>query len=80
MQIGSGKKGPEREIESVMLVVGWKYAIKIGAKGNYFSMPKISRFWMYFPIPVAGLAMIIFELEAIYNHIKSFFIKEVVKQ
>ena len=62
----------------VMLVVGWKYAIKIGAKGNYFSMPKVSRFWMYFPIPVAGFAMIIFELEAIYNHIKSFFEKEVV--
>ncbi len=60
----------------VMLVVGWNYAVKIGAKGTYVSMPKLSRFWMYFPIPVAGLAMIIFELEAIYNHIKKFFIKE----
>jgi TRAP-type C4-dicarboxylate transport system permease small subunit len=39
-------------------------------------MPWLSRFWMYFPVPVAGLAMIIFELEAIYNHIKSFFVKE----
>ena len=27
----------------VMLVVGYKYAITIGAKGNYVSMPKVSR-------------------------------------
>ncbi|MDC7294922.1 MULTISPECIES: TRAP transporter small permease [unclassified Butyrivibrio] len=60
----------------VMLIVGWKYASTIGSKGVYVSLPKLSRFWMYFPIPVAGLAMIIFELEAIYNHIKKFFIKE----
>ena len=60
----------------VMLIVGWKYATTIGSKGVYVSLPKLSRFWMYFPIPVAGFAMIIFELEAIYNHIKSFFVKE----
>lgn len=60
----------------VMLIVGWKYASTIGSKGSYVSLPKLSRFWMYFPIPVAGLAMIIFELEAIYNHIKGFFVKE----
>ncbi|MBO5986234.1 MAG: TRAP transporter small permease [Lachnospiraceae bacterium] len=60
----------------VMLTVGWKYAMVIGAKGRYVSMPKLSRFWMYFPIPVAGFAMIIFELEALYNHLKSIFLKE----
>lgn len=60
----------------IMLVQGWKYAATIGSRGTYVSMPKVSRFWMYFPIPVAGAAMIIFELEAIYNHIKSFFVKE----
>lgn len=60
----------------VMLVVGWQYAMTIGSKGVYVSLPKLSRFWMYFPIPVAGAAMIIFELEAIYNHIKGFFVKE----
>ena len=60
----------------VMLIVGWKYASTIGSKGVYVSLPKLSRFWMYFPIPVAGFAMIIFELEAIYNHIKGFFVKE----
>ena len=60
----------------VMLIVGWKYASTIGSKGTYVSLPNLSRFWMYFPIPVAGFAMIVFQLEAIYNHIKSFFIKE----
>lgn len=60
----------------VMLIVGWKYAMTIGSKGVYVSLPKLSRFWMYFPIPIAGFAMIVFELEAIYNHIKSIFIKE----
>lgn len=60
----------------VMLIVGWKYATGIGSKGFYISMPHLSKFWMYFPIPLAGAAMIIFEIEAIYNCIKSFFIKE----
>ena len=59
-----------------MVVVGWKYASTIGSKGTYVSMPNVSRFWMYFPIPLAGIAMIIFELEAIYNHIKNIFVKE----
>ena len=58
----------------VMVVIGWQYAISIGAVGTYTSMPWLSRFWMYFPIPVAGFAMIVFQLEAIYNHIKGFFI------
>lgn len=60
----------------VMLVVGWQYAIGLGAKGTYVSMPWLSRFWMYAPIPLAGVAMIVFEIEAIYNHIKAFFVKE----
>jgi TRAP-type C4-dicarboxylate transport system permease small subunit len=63
----------------IMVVVGWRYASTIGSKGTYVSMPKVSRFWMYFPIPVAGVAMIIFEIEAIYNDIKGIFVKEEVK-
>lgn len=56
----------------IMLVVGWKYASTLGGRGFYVSMPWLSRFWMYFPVPLAGGAMIIFEIESIYNHIKSF--------
>lgn len=64
----------------VMVTVGWKYASNLGAKATYVSMPSVSKFWMYFPIPLAGIAMIIFELEAIYNHIKKIFIKEVKEE
>lgn len=60
----------------VMIVVGWKYAIEIGGKGSYVSMPSLSRFWMYFPVPLAGIAMLVFEMEAVYNHIKGIFVKE----
>ncbi len=60
----------------IMIVVGYKYAINIGAKGTYVSMPGLSRFWMYFPIPLAGIAMLVFELESIYNHIKVLFVRE----
>lgn len=61
----------------VMIVVGWQYAVQIGAKGSYVSMPGVSRFWMYFPVPLAGIAMFIFEIEAIYNHTKALFGKGV---
>ncbi len=60
----------------IMIVQGWQYAINIGGKGAYETMPWLSRFWMYFPVPLAGIAMIIFELEAIFNHIKVFFVPE----
>ena len=60
----------------IMITVGWKYATGIGSKGTYVSMPKVSRFWMYFPVPLAGMAMLVFEVEALYNHVQSFFVKE----
>ena len=61
----------------LMLVYGWKVCQSPLAKfGKYESMPWLSRFWMYFPIPLAGGSMIIFELEALYNHIKAFFVPE----
>ena len=59
----------------IMMVQGWAYAINIGSKGTYVSMTWLSRFWMYFPVCIAGIAMIVFEMEAIYTHIKSFFVK-----
>lgn len=60
----------------IMITVGWKYATGIGLKGTYVSMPKVSRFWMYFPVPLAGVAMLVFEVESLYNHVKSFFVRE----
>jgi len=61
----------------VMIFVGWNYAMKIGARGSYISIPSLSRFWMYFPVPLAGVAMVIFEIEIIYNQAKLIFLGEV---
>lgn len=59
----------------IMLHYGWAVCQSPLAKfGKYESLPWLSRFWMYFPIPVAGVGMIIFELESIYNHIKALFV------
>lgn len=63
----------------IMMTTGWKYASGLGSFAKYVSMPWLSKFWMYFPIPLAGFAMIIFELERIYEHIKSIFVKEEAK-
>ncbi len=60
----------------VMIVVGWNYAVRLGGRASYVSIPSLSKFWMYFPIPLAGVAMLIFEMESIYNHIRGLFIKE----
>ena len=60
----------------IMLVYGWNYTTTLGSRGTYVSMPWLSRFWMYFPIPLAGVAMIIFESERIYGDIEGFFKKE----
>lgn len=60
----------------IMIVVGFSYAIKIGRYGTYVSMPSISKFWMYLPVPLAGIAMVVFEIESLYNNIKKFFVNE----
>ncbi len=60
----------------IMITAGWQFATGLGGKGTYVSMPSVSKFWMYFPVPLAGVAMVIFELESMYNHIKCFFVKE----
>ena len=60
----------------IMLVVGTQYATTLGARGYYVSLPKLSKFWQYLPIPLAGFAMIVFEIECLMNNIKKFFVKE----
>ena len=36
---------------------------------KYSSLPNLSQIWMYLPVAIAGVGMIIFELEAIYRQI-----------
>lgn len=58
-----------------MVVLGFTYAFTLGVNGFYISIPALSRFWAFFPIPLAGIFMIIFEFEIIVNHIKAFYDK-----
>ena len=60
----------------VMIFVGWKYASTIGAKGTYISLTWLSRFWLYFPIPLAGVAMFFFQIEKLIMDITRPVVKE----
>lgn len=60
----------------VLLVEGAKVVSPTGniAKfAKYSSLPKLSQIWMYMPVPVAGVGMILFELEQIFQHIEEFY-------
>ena len=48
----------------------------LSIRGKYASIPGLSKFWQYLPVPVAGVSMIIFELEQIFRHIEAFFLPE----
>ena len=60
----------------IMLVIGTQYATTLGSRGYYVSIPTLSKFWQYLPIPMAGFAMIVFEIECLVNNLKKFFVKE----
>ena len=60
----------------IMIFVGWRYAERLGARGSYVSIPSLSRFWMYLPVPVAGVAMVVFEFEALYGNLKKLVLGE----
>ena len=60
----------------IKIVEGWKFATGIGAKGFYPSLPWLSKRVMYMPIPIAGIAMLIFELESLLNNILKLMGKE----
>lgn len=51
----------------VMVVIGWSFANGLGSKGFYSSLPWLSKRWMYYPIPLAGVAMIFFQIEALLD-------------
>ena len=61
----------------VMVTVGMQVCNgPLATFGKYSSIPTLSKFWQYFPIPIAGAGMIIFELEQVFQHIVEFFVKE----
>ncbi len=54
----------------IMLYEGGIFAYNIGGKGFYVSLPWLSKFWLYLPICLSGIAITIFEIEVIWKHIK----------
>ena len=65
----------------VLVIYGIKFCNSpLSIRGKYASIPTLSKFWQYLPIPVAGAGMIIFELEQIFLHIEAFFVKEEKKE
>ena len=43
---------------------------------KYSSLPSLSQIWMYLPVPIAGVGMIIFELEQVFQHLEEFFVSD----
>ena len=52
----------------------------LSIRGKYASIPTLSKFWQYLPVPVAGVSMIIFELEQIFRHLEAFWHTEKKKE
>ena len=52
----------------------------LSIRGKYASIPTLSKFWQYLPVPVAGVSMIIFELEQIFRHLEAFWLTEKKKE
>ena len=60
----------------ILLVQGAKVVSPTGniAKfAKYSSIPTLSQTWMYLPVAIAGLGMIIFELEQVFLRIEEFY-------
>ena len=61
----------------VLVIYGIKFCNSpLSIRGKYASIPALSKIWQYLPVPIAGVSMIIFELEQIFQHMKAFFVKE----
>ena len=64
----------------VLVYYGIKFCNSpLSLRGKYASLP-LSKFWQYLPIPVAGVGMIIFELEQIFQHIEALYLENNKKE
>ncbi|MBQ9320989.1 MAG: TRAP transporter small permease [Eubacterium sp.] len=54
----------------VLVYEGFQFAVTIGSRATYTSLPWLSRFWLYAPVPISGIAMVLFQIEVIVNYIK----------
>ena len=64
----------------VLVYYGVKFCNSpLSLRGKYASLP-LSKFWQYLPIPVAGVGMIIFEVEQIFLHIEALYLENHKKE
>ena len=67
----------------ILVVQGAKVVSPTGniAKfAKYSSIPTLSQTWMYLPVAIAGVGMIIFELEQVFLRIEEFYLPEGAKK
>jgi len=61
----------------VLIIFGIKFCNSpLSLRGKYASIPTLSKVWQYLPIVVAGVGMVIFELEQVFLHIEALFVKD----
>ena len=61
----------------ILVIFGIRFCNSpIAVRAKYASLPNLSKFWQYLPVPVAGVGMIVFELEQVFQHIEEFFKKD----
>ena len=65
----------------VLVIYGIRFCNSpLSIRGKYASIPTLSKFWQYLPIPVAGVGMIVFELEQVFLHLEELFVKDKEKE
>ena len=65
----------------VLVVYGVRFCNSpLSIRGKYASIPTLSKFWQYLPVPVAGVSMIIFELEQVFQHVEALFIPQLQEE
>ena len=61
----------------ILVVYGIRFCNSpLSLRGKYASIPTLGKVWQYLPVPVAGIGMIIFELEQVFLHVEQLVVKE----
>ena len=59
-----------------MIYEGFNTATTVGSRVKYATLPALSKFWMYAGVPIAGIIICIFILEALVKDVKKLSGKE----
>jgi len=60
----------------LLMTEGYRFAVNIGARGFFTSMPNIPLTWRFLPVPLGAVFMLFFSIEVFYDHIRAMFIKD----